>query len=72
MMPGCVASGGACVAPAGVAVLTLMFSRAAMVLWASSSSELSWDTRFRRYFLSLLRLSDCMQTHTHRHGISAL
>lgn len=51
--------------PVDVTVLTLMYSRAAMVLWASSNSELSSDTRFRRYFLSLLRLSDYTHTHTH-------
>lgn len=53
---GCV---GACLCPVDGSVLTLMFSRAVMVLWASSSSEPSWDTRFSRNFLSLLRLSDC-------------
>lgn len=46
----------------GGTMLTLMFSSAAIVLWASSSSVLSWDTRFSKYFLSLLRLSDCKQT----------
>lgn len=56
--------------PVDGTVLTFMFSRAVMVLWASSNSELSWDTRFRRYFLSLLRLSDCTHTHiTQKHKI---
>lgn len=54
--------------PVGGSMLTLMFSRAAMVLWASSSSELSCDTRFCRYFLSLLRLSDCTHIHIVTHA----
>lgn len=52
--------------PAEVAALTLMFSRAAMVLCASSNSQLSWETRVSRYFLSLLRLSDCEHTRAYK------
>lgn len=57
-------SGSAHGCPVDGVVLTLMFSSAAIVRWASSNSELSWDTWFSKYFLSLLRLSDCERTHT--------
>lgn len=54
--------GSAHIFPVSGTILTLMFSRASMVLCASSNSELSWETRVSRYFLSLLRLSDCIHT----------
>lgn len=53
------------ICPVEATALTLMISRAAMVLCASSNSQLSCETRVSRYFLSLLRLSDCKHTHNH-------
>lgn len=62
--------GSSHICPVGGTVLTLIFSRAWMVLCASSNSELSWETRVSRYFLSLLRLSDCNHTRIHIRAIT--